>query len=515
MGGNGNSNGSNGINTSGGTTNTSSQGIMSTSGHSQQQGSGGGPKNVNGGDMSMMGMNEEHGQQLHNNQQQHQPNMMMGGGGQQQHHPPDQSQMSFQHMRQQQQQQQMYYQQHQQGMGMPGNGPPGMNHPGMAPRMGGQGGPMPGHGNGRMPYMGQGGMSPQMMMHMQHQQQMGGGGGVGPMFGPGGQQRRPSPYPNPLYMANKRQQNPSAMVGQGGGPPYGQYGGYPGGYPNHHPQMMGYGGMRPMMSNNGQHFGMRPGFAPGMGGHHRPFMGYNHPNNGHPQGPMYNPGSMSGSSQNPMGPQGSMNPQGQPQQPSLPQQSPQQQQQTNLPMNPNSSDVSSLGQASPAGPQTDLPNVSPRPSGPNNPSSKTNIMSFQHHSPVPGNPTPPLTPNGVGVPFASPASSIDGLEPKPSPLAAKASSPLGPINTKATVGGNSPGSASGGEVRLTFPVRDGVILNPFRLEHNLAVSNHAFTLKPQVYQTLMWRPDLELQVKNKSLFWGGKLLIPYLTTLMI
>ena len=81
-----------------------------------------------------------------------------------------------------------------------------------------------------------------------------------------------------------------------------------------------------------------------------------------------------------------------------------------------------------------------------------------------------------------------------------------------------------GEPRLTFPVKDGVILAPFRLEHNLAVSNHIFQLKPQVcqniivmvidndnqgiklfhcnykfifqvYQTLMWRPDLELQLK--------------------
>ena len=37
-----------------------------------------------------------------------------------------------------------------------------------------------------------------------------------------------------------------------------------------------------------------------------------------------------------------------------------------------------------------------------------------------------------------------------------------------------------GEPRLTFPVKDGVILAPFRLEHNLAVSNHIFQLKPQV-----------------------------------
>jgi len=43
------------------------------------------------------------------------------------------------------------------------------------------------------------------------------------------------------------------------------------------------------------------------------------------------------------------------------------------------------------------------------------------------------------------------------------------------------------ELRLTFPVRDGVILTPFRLEHNLAVSNHVFQLKPNVFNTLMCR----------------------------
>ncbi|XP_077999794.1 zinc finger MIZ domain-containing protein 1-like isoform X2 [Glandiceps talaboti] len=51
------------------------------------------------------------------------------------------------------------------------------------------------------------------------------------------------------------------------------------------------------------------------------------------------------------------------------------------------------------------------------------------------------------------------------------------------------------EMRLTFPVRDGVVLAPFRLEHNLAVSNHVFHLRQSVHQTLMWRSDLELQFK--------------------
>ncbi|MEQ2198289.1 hypothetical protein XENOCAPTIV_010639 [Xenoophorus captivus] len=51
------------------------------------------------------------------------------------------------------------------------------------------------------------------------------------------------------------------------------------------------------------------------------------------------------------------------------------------------------------------------------------------------------------------------------------------------------------DLRLTFPVRDGVVLEPFRLEHNLAVSNHVFQLRESVYKTLIMRPDLELQFK--------------------
>jgi len=43
------------------------------------------------------------------------------------------------------------------------------------------------------------------------------------------------------------------------------------------------------------------------------------------------------------------------------------------------------------------------------------------------------------------------------------------------------------EARLTFPVRDGVVLPPFRLEHNLAVSNHVFHLRESVYQALVTR----------------------------
>lgn len=49
------------------------------------------------------------------------------------------------------------------------------------------------------------------------------------------------------------------------------------------------------------------------------------------------------------------------------------------------------------------------------------------------------------------------------------------------------GSVPCDELRLTFPVRDGVVLEPFRLQHNLAVSNHVFQLRDSVYKTLMLR----------------------------
>lgn len=48
------------------------------------------------------------------------------------------------------------------------------------------------------------------------------------------------------------------------------------------------------------------------------------------------------------------------------------------------------------------------------------------------------------------------------------------------------------ELRLTFPVRDGVVLEPFRLQHNLAVSNHVFQLRDSVYKTLMMRWGLPI-----------------------
>ncbi|XP_073684419.1 zinc finger MIZ domain-containing protein 1-like [Garra rufa] len=108
-------------------------------------------------------------------------------------------------------------------------------------------------------------------------------------------------------------------------------------------------------------------------------------------------------------------------------------------------------------------------------------MSGYPHSPLPGDPTPPVTP-GSNMPLClSPNQDIK---------------PQFPPDIKPNINALPPPPGNPNEeLRLTFPVRDGVVLEPFRLEHNLAVSNHIFHLRPTVHQTLMWRSDLELQFK--------------------
>ena len=97
---------------------------------------------------------------------------------------------------------------------------------------------------------------------------------------------------------------------------------------------------------------------------------------------------------------------------------------------------------------------------------------YTQHSPIPGNPTPPMTPGSSVPPYMSPGPGGGG------PGGGDMKPPIGPHQMK-----KEPGE----ELRLTFPIRDGVVLPPFRLEHNLAVSNHVFHLRDSVNQTLMWR----------------------------
>uniref|UniRef100_A0A3Q0R6E3 Zinc finger MIZ-type containing 2 n=1 Tax=Amphilophus citrinellus TaxID=61819 RepID=A0A3Q0R6E3_AMPCI len=109
-------------------------------------------------------------------------------------------------------------------------------------------------------------------------------------------------------------------------------------------------------------------------------------------------------------------------------------------------------------------------------------------SPVPGNPTPPITPSSsMAPPYMSPGNN----DVKPTPTSFLP-------DIKPNMAGLAPPPPTGNpsdDLRLTFPVRDGVVLEPFRLEHNLAVSNHVFQLRESVYKTLIMRPDLELQFK--------------------
>jgi len=95
--------------------------------------------------------------------------------------------------------------------------------------------------------------------------------------------------------------------------------------------------------------------------------------------------------------------------------------------------------------------------------------------------------------------------PSPAPSAADAAAPGGggtgaaaAVKPGSAAAGPGAGPAAGeagasAEARLTFPVRDGVVLAPFRLEHNLAVSNHVFHLRESVYQALMTRSVMRRQ----------------------
>uniref|UniRef100_A0A8C5ERR6 Zinc finger MIZ domain-containing protein 2-like n=1 Tax=Gouania willdenowi TaxID=441366 RepID=A0A8C5ERR6_GOUWI len=116
---------------------------------------------------------------------------------------------------------------------------------------------------------------------------------------------------------------------------------------------------------------------------------------------------------------------------------------------------------------------------------RTPVMPGYPSSPMGGNPTPPMTPGTSGPPYLSPSQ-----DNKPPYLQPDVKPNVSAISTQPPPTGNP-----SDDLRLTFPVRDGVVLEPFRLEHNLAVSNHAFQLRDSVYKTLMMRPDLELQFK--------------------
>ncbi|KAI1293841.1 Zinc finger MIZ domain-containing protein 1 [Halotydeus destructor] len=161
--------------------------------------------------------------------------------------------------------------------------------------------------------------------------------------------------------------------------------------------------------------------------------------------------------------------------------------------------------------QQQLPAANPRMTQYNG----ARVAYHQHHSPLPGNPTPPLTPASSMAGYGGDMKSgvYAGPGAGPGQVVGKDIKPVLTPQQQAAAAAAANAVASGpqwqlqmplqglvhhskdDELRLTFPVRDGIILSPFKLEHNLAVSNHVFLLKPSVFQTLMTRPDLELQLK--------------------
>jgi hypothetical protein len=296
---------------------------------------------------------------------------------------------------QQQQQQQMFYNQQQQSMAA-------------AAAAGGNMGNMPAEYSQQQQHQQR--MQHQFMLQQQHQHRMflqqqhqirmqqqaagggsGGGAGAPPgMYhggGPPGQtvgplpggpmnmthQRRPAPYPNPMYMANKRQQNPGNIFYPGpatrlpagatptgqqqpqhfGGPQHGPQPGHPGG---HHPAAMNGFAMRPHQMMNVAN-GMQ--FNGGGGMNMRPQMGHPHMHRPTMSGPMY--------AAAPGGPVPHLQPSG-----STPDQQQQflQQQQQQHPGGQLPQGNSSSPSVQPM--HTELPNVSPRNGG----GSKANLSEY-------------------------------------------------------------------------------------------------------------------------------------------
>ena len=96
--------------------------------------------------------------------------------------------------------------------------------------------------------------------------------------------------------------------------------------------------------------------------------------------------------------------------------------------------------------------------------------------------------SGMGQSFdGQSAAAADLLPGSAAPLLGELARKPGPAQSGGSAGDVTATPAT--EARLTFPVRDGVVLPPFRLEHNLAVSNHVFHLRESVYQALITRSE--------------------------
>lgn len=110
-------------------------------------------------------------------------------------------------------------------------------------------------------------------------------------------------------------------------------------------------------------------------------------------------------------------------------------------------------------------------------------------SPLPGNPTPPMTPGGVCGPspfYQSPLDQkpcVDAVPP-PSPMMDPSQRGVMLDHTQRVLDSSQ---RSVEEPRLTFLVREAPIMLPFKLEHNLSVSKFMFALSHHDYSQVMSR----------------------------
>ena len=92
-----------------------------------------------------------------------------------------------------------------------------------------------------------------------------------------------------------------------------------------------------------------------------------------------------------------------------------------------------------------------------------------------GNPTPPDTPN-TQMPPSYPLHNGPACGPMP-----QGDVKPNMADLKPNIGRKDD------ELRLAFEIKDGVLLPPFRLEHNNSVNRQYFMIRDNIFQTLNYR----------------------------
>ena len=113
------------------------------------------------------------------------------------------------------------------------------------------------------------------------------------------------------------------------------------------------------------------------------------------------------------------------------------------------------------------------------------------HAPINGVPPPPMMPGfyPMHMPYNNTQLNMVYMNMIPK------GSVMGQTPVSSTSGPGQNAGPRSDELRLTFPIRDGVLLPPFRTEPNHFVSKQSFVIWAPLYKWLKSRSDIELHLK--------------------